>query len=121
MAIKILVVDDEPRVREVLAALLVSLGHEVVESPSGADTLTRLEAGERVDFVLTDLMMPGIKGGELARRIKARWPSLSVGIISGDEIALAQHEGDADLVLAKPVTREQLAERLRSLPPRPPR
>lgn len=111
-AIKILVVDDEPLVRGVLALLIVSFGHEAIESPNGSDALARLERGESVDVVLTDLVMPGVQGWDVARRIKQRWPSLRVGLMSGDEIALARHAGDADFVLPKPVRRDMLAERL---------
>lgn len=115
VTIKILVVEDQHRVREVLALLLVSLGHEVIESPSGADALTRLGCSESVDVVLTDLMMPGVQGWDLARTIRQRWPSLRIGFISGDPIGLMRHAGEADFVLPKPVRREMLAERLESL------
>ena len=61
--IKILVVEDEHRVREVLGLLLVSLGHEVVESPNGGDALSRLESGESPDSI--EESMPEL-GGESA-------------------------------------------------------
>ena len=63
--------------------MLAEDGHSVLSARSGADALTQLDGGERVDIVITDLGMPGMTGWELARALRIRRPDLPVGIISG--------------------------------------
>ena len=67
----VLVVDDEPHIREVLRAYLEADGHRVVEAHSGEDALTVIER-DPVDLVLLDVMLPGIDGLETLRRIRTR-------------------------------------------------
>ncbi len=62
-SLKILLIDDDARAREVLADMLTSLGHSVVQAAGGREGLARLEAGEAVDLILTDLAMPEMSGG----------------------------------------------------------
>ncbi len=68
---RILVADDEPSFRELLADILETAGHEVVEARDGEQALAALERGA-YDLVLTDQRMPGIGGLELLRRIRQR-------------------------------------------------
>ena len=68
---RILVADDEPSFRELLADILEAAGHEVVEARDGEEALAALERGV-YDLVLTDQRMPGIGGLELLRRIRQR-------------------------------------------------
>jgi len=67
---RILVVDDEPSMREFLTICLRRAGHQAEAAPDGAQALARLEAGA-FDLVITDLTMPGIDGMELLRRLSA--------------------------------------------------
>lgn len=60
---RILVVDDQPLMTKALRRMLAS--HEVTIAGAGAEALARIEAGERFDLILTDLMMPGMSGMEL--------------------------------------------------------
>ena len=67
---KILVVDDTPQNVKLLADLLTVKGYTVVTAASGAEALAQLEA-ERPDLVLLDVVMPGMSGYEVCRRIRA--------------------------------------------------
>jgi len=79
---RILVVDDEPGIRETLVHLLRALGYEVVEADGGRAGLARL-AEAPVDLVLTDLGMPDMNGWEVARAAKARAPRVPVVLVTG--------------------------------------
>ena len=105
--LRILVVDDEREVRDVVAEILGSQGHEVVQAAGGVEGLAYLDRGSPVDLVLTDLGMPGMTGWEVARAAKARRPSLSVGLLTGwgeQPVAKPEDRAAADFVIAKPVT-----------------
>lgn len=110
-ALRILLIDDNPLVREALAAMLTSDGHTVLPAAGGREGLARLEAGEAVDLVLTDLKMPGLSGWEVVRAVKARWPHVPVAVITGTPEALLRQRGEPiDLVIFKPVTLDALRE-----------
>jgi signal transduction histidine kinase len=79
---RILLLDDEPMVRETAARLLESAGHVVLTAESGSEGLRRL-AEEPVDIVLTDLGMPGMTGWEVARAVRARDPRLPIVLLTG--------------------------------------
>ena len=101
--------------RHALGEMLASDGHTVVMAGSGADALRRLEADDAIDVVLTDLVMPGMTGWELADAVKARHARLAVGVLTGwgdlpDTGAASR--GAVDFVLAKPITLEILADAL---------
>jgi PAS domain S-box-containing protein len=100
--ITILLVDDEPLVRSATAATLAELGHEVVEAVSGNDALEQLRTGAVVpQLVITDYLMPGMNGAELAREVRRSRPAMPILLLTG----YANLEGVAasDLpILAKP-------------------
>jgi signal transduction histidine kinase/CheY-like chemotaxis protein len=106
----IVLIDDDARVREVLAAMLESQGQEVIQAGSGEEGVLLVEA-RSPDLVLTDLGMPGMTGWEVAHAVKARHPQLPVGLITGwaDQLDHDAH-GLVEFVLAKPTTAEALAE-----------
>ena len=101
---RILVVDDEPRVRDVTAETLRSAGYSVSEAPDGASAL-QLIGSDHIDLMVTDFAMPGMNGADLARRAKALKPDLRTVIISGhaDMDAVEEAGTDAPLV-RKPFT-----------------
>ncbi|MFI5142584.1 MAG: PAS domain S-box protein [Thermoanaerobaculales bacterium] len=79
---RILLVEDEASAREGLAQILTSIGYEVMPVGNAEDAV--LLAGKpRFDLLLTDLVLPGAHGGELARGLREQWPSLKVIIMSG--------------------------------------
>jgi two-component system CheB/CheR fusion protein len=79
----ILVVEDEEAVREWIRRMLAELGYKALTSANGSDALRLMETGRHVDLVLTDVVMPGIGGGELQARLKQIRPGLPVVLMSG--------------------------------------
>jgi DNA-binding NtrC family response regulator len=107
---KVLVVDDEPGVRNLLRTMLLRKGYaaEVVESGDAA--LVRL-ADEHFDLVITDLRMPGLPGEELVAQLKREQPSLPVVVISaygGTQSVVEVVKRGAEDYLAKPFKQEDL-------------
>ena len=76
----ILVIDDDPIVGAAVRRLLASL-HDVVHLTSGEEALARLEAGERYDVILCDIMMPRMTGMQVHDEIRRRWPDLAARIV----------------------------------------
>jgi signal transduction histidine kinase len=117
---RVLVVDDEPIVREVLADLLEAAGYAVLPAPGGAEALAMLEAGEAVDLLLTDLSMPGMGGVALIEAAQARRPSLPAILLTGyagdgASLAVSGALSGAYSLLRKPVEGAVLIERIEAL------
>ncbi|WP_406858128.1 PAS domain-containing protein [Alsobacter sp. KACC 23698] len=108
-----LLVDDEELVRVTTADMLSELGYDVVEAGSADDAKRRLQAGLHVDLLVTDHLMPGMTGAELARWAKHHDPKIAVLIVSG----YAEAEGIApDLPrLTKPFRQPDLAASIGAL------
>jgi signal transduction histidine kinase len=120
--LRILVIDDEGTVREALADSLAEDGHTVVQAGSGAEGLARLGDGTPVDVVVTDLGMPEMNGWDVARAVRARYPGLPVGLLTGWAVALEigdEERRGVDFVLAKPYTTEALRAALAGIRRRP--
>jgi PAS domain S-box-containing protein len=102
-----LVVDDEDLVRASTADMLTELGYEVIEAADAEDALRLLEGSGRIDILVTDHMMPGMTGVDLARAVRVSRPRTRILIVSG----YAEVEGLApDLPrLAKPFRQTDLA------------
>ena len=115
----ILVVDDEPHVREVAARMLKHFGCSVTAASSGTEALAHLGNPEmRFDIVLLDLSMPIQSGPSTLRAIRQNHPSTNVILMSGfEEAHSTQQIGDAkiDGLLRKPFGIEALGSKLRSL------
>jgi signal transduction histidine kinase/CheY-like chemotaxis protein len=109
---KILVVDDEAPVRELLCDILEDEGVEVTTAANGAEALARFEPG-RFDAVLTDLGMPGMNGWELLRRVSERDRQVALAVITGWGELVSTHEEKAarvEWVLTKPFAMSQICE-----------
>lgn len=78
----ILCVDDEPNSLVLRKLVLQKAGYDVITANSASQALEMLNS-HQVNLVLSDQLMPGQTGTELARQIKSRWPSLPVILISG--------------------------------------
>lgn len=115
---KILVVEDDPRVRRVAVSRLVDFGYEVVEASNGAEALEQLERNQDIALLFTDVIMPGgMTGDELANHVRASRPGMKVLFTSGyAEPAIAGRElAQSGSWLKKPYTARELATRLRQL------
>jgi len=113
---RILLVEDDLQVRSAVLAQLLGLGYAVTEAAGGLAALELLEAGAAFDLLLTDVVMPGIGGPELAARIAQRWPAMRVVFMSGySENAALSHGRIAPgaRLLSKPFRKIDIASRVR--------
>jgi DNA-binding response OmpR family regulator len=113
---RIVVVDDDPTVADVVGRYLVRDGHTVECVHDGHEALRRI-AEQQPDLVVLDLMLPGIDGLEVCRRLRERWPIPVVMLTAlGDETdRLAGFEIGADDYVTKPFSPRELAMRVRSV------
>src|SRR6266478_930386 len=89
---RILVVDDEEDVRNVLRAFLKAWGYEVIVADSGAAALEwAKKSARKLDLLITDFRMPSMDGIELVQQMRNRHPELKVLYMSGDLQELAQN------------------------------
>ena len=115
----ILVVEDDAGVRSYIVETLLDLGYSVKQAQSGdsAIDLVDAEKGE-IDLLLTDIIMPGINGRQLADELQKRLPKLQVLFMTGYSRNAVVHQGRLDpgvQLLQKPVTQTVLAAKIRSL------
>jgi two-component system cell cycle sensor histidine kinase/response regulator CckA len=83
----VLVVDDEQGLRELVCRTLQAEGYDTLEAGHGAEALEVMEtAPAPVDLVVTDVVMPGMDGRELGRRLSQRWPDLPILYISAYDV-----------------------------------
>jgi CheY-like chemotaxis protein/anti-sigma regulatory factor (Ser/Thr protein kinase) len=116
----ILLVEDNPELRELVALFLTSAGHKVqsVGRPSEAEALWRTQS-ETVDLLIADMVMPGMNGKDLAKILTAHKPSLKTLFISG---YTPNRTGFGDWgFLQKPFTRNELLDAVRALCDKPAR
>jgi PAS domain S-box-containing protein len=108
-----LLVDDEDLVRMSTADMLMDLGYEVVEARSAEEALRMVQEGLHPDLVVTDHLMPGMSGVDLAHDLRSRWVDLPVLIVSG----YAEADGLAAGLprLTKPFRSSELAASLADL------
>jgi len=114
----VLLVEDDPALRDMLAKTLQRAGFTVVTAIHGVDALAQLRALS-VDIVVTDILMPEMDGFELIRTLRAKWPELPIVAMSGIADTpnfrnLALKFG-AKAALSKPVNRAHLVEVMRDV------
>jgi two-component system NtrC family sensor kinase len=110
-AAKVLLVEDNKDVAEAMAAMLETLGCTVKHAAAAAPALELLAAGEKVDLVLSDIVMPGgIDGVQLARTLRARYPALAVLLTTGYSSAAQKAAGERFPILLKPFQIESLQQ-----------
>jgi CheY-like chemotaxis protein len=114
----VLLVDDEDLVRMSTADMLTDLGYGVVEASSGAQALELVQAGLRPHLLVTDHLMAGMSGAQLARELQGKLPELRSLIVSG----YAEVEGlDVEVArLTKPFRSEELSASLAAIGARAP-
>jgi DNA-binding response OmpR family regulator len=114
MATKVLIIDDDPLLREVAVELLAEAGHDCAIAEDGRLGIASLEA-RPVELVLLDMIMPNMDGVETLGQIKARWPELPVVVMSAGTRSMAMQSLlrlaaslGADEVMQKPLRRDVL-------------
>ncbi|PKL41059.1 MAG: two-component system response regulator [Spirochaetae bacterium HGW-Spirochaetae-1] len=115
----LLIVDDQIQNIELLEAYLLPQGYEIVEASNGAEALEKL-SGNRIDLVLLDVMMPGMDGFEVTRRVRedttlGLLPIILVTALRETEDRVKGIEAGCDDFISKPVEKTELLARVRSL------
>jgi two-component system, OmpR family, response regulator MprA len=115
--VRLLVVDDEPAIRQALDLVLSLSGFDVAMAVNGREAMRALD-GERPDAVILDVLMPDLDGLEVCRRMRAsgdRTPVLMLTAKAEVSERVAGLEAGADDYLVKPFAHEELIARLRAL------
>jgi DNA-binding response OmpR family regulator len=113
---RILVVEDDERIRSSMRLALEDEGYEVVDAPSGEDAVTRFSE-EPFELALIDLMLPGMDGFETCRALRrhSAVPIIMVTARSDTHDVVAGLEAGADDYVTKPFVAKELAARIRAL------
>jgi two-component system, cell cycle sensor histidine kinase and response regulator CckA len=108
----ILLVDDEPAVRDLQRRTLEAEGYVVTEAANGLEGIDALDQPGQVDLLLVDLEMPGLSGDEMVRQIRIKRPDLPVLYVTGhiDRLLDARPLWEGEAFLEKPFTLEGLRQ-----------
>ena len=116
MAEIILIVDDDEHIRAVAREALLSLDYQVIDTGDPQEAV-RIAKAQRIDLLLTDVVMPLMKGTQLADQIQAIAPSTKVLLMSGYQTSAITPSGRP--FMAKPFSIDELARRVRETLDRP--
>ena len=115
---KVLVVDDEPDTLELVKLVLESGGFETVLAASGMDALAKVGT-TKLDLVLLDIMMPDMDGWDVFRKIKEKYPTLPIAILTAKaqniDKLLGLHVLKADDYITKPFGKNELINKVKKL------
>ena len=115
----ILAVDDDPTMLELVGEVLTPLGYNVLFAATGEEALQVAQTGmEKIDLLLTDVVLPGIKGQELAEKILTSDPHVCVLFMSGylcPSMAYDESEKKVEAFVQKPFTPNTLVRKMRKL------
>lgn len=114
---KILIVDDEPLIRDALAFKLTKEGYEVETAEDGEKAIEKIE-NESFDIVISDVMMPFVSGFELLKILKERGtqaPVLLLTSLNSENAVLKAFELGADDYMTKPFSPKELSNRIKKL------
>ena len=116
---RLLYVEDNIQIAEITCMMLEDIGLEITQAASAEEALAIIGDGDGddddeppFDIVLTDVVMPGLSGVQLARRLNRRWPKMPVVLVSGFSDELATGYGGQYELLRKPFTRGALLDSL---------
>jgi len=115
----ILTVDDDPTMLDLVAEVLNPLGYKVLLANNGEEALEiAASGGDKIDLLLTDVMLPGIKGQELAQKMITAYPEIRVLFMSGylcPSMAHSTSEKGFEAFLQKPFTPSAMLRKMRKL------
>jgi CheY-like chemotaxis protein len=114
----VLVAEDEDGVRTVVTEMLQKQGYSVVTASGGEAAIETARKMPRVDLLISDVIMPGMNGPELAQNLRALRPGLRVLYVSGYTDSAIAREGELEpgtAFLHKPFTPDQLARKVREV------
>lgn len=120
---RILLVEDDGVLRDVLADFLTTAGYEVVQAADGVEALATLERAS-VDGIVTDLWMPNLDGVRLIQSVRERNPALPIVLMTAfpeDFLATPQPGGPNDRCVRKPFEAQDILDAVSSIVPLPPR
>ena len=112
MSARILVIDDEDSVRDILSRMLTAKGHQVVSASGGQEGIEKFKS-ESFDLVFTDLGMPRVSGWDVGKAVKKINATVPVAMITGWGMELNREkmtENGIDLIISKPFNMDQVAE-----------
>jgi signal transduction histidine kinase/ActR/RegA family two-component response regulator len=112
---RVLLVDDDPLVRAVLAGQLEDQGYRIIQASDGLAALAWLDKGEPIDLLITDFAMPGMNGLALLKAVRQRRDTLPALVLTGFadaavQLAINDAEGKITALLRKPVRSDKLTE-----------
>jgi CheY-like chemotaxis protein len=107
---KILVIEDDPFIRDMAVTELEDAGYQVMEAASGGQALRLLQTGFAVDALLTDVRMPEANGWEVARAYRERFPDLPVLYVTGYAEHMQPVPGG--IIISKPYKMSQVVSAL---------
>jgi CheY-like chemotaxis protein len=114
----VLVVEDEPVIRDLIVEVLQDLGYRALEAPDGLSGLRILQSRKRIDLLVTDVGLPGLNGRQLADQAREKRPDLKVLFITGYAANATAANGFLEPgmeIITKPFAIEALATRIRSM------
>ncbi|NQT32099.1 MAG: response regulator [Candidatus Omnitrophica bacterium] len=111
---RILVVDDEEKIRHLLATFLEKNGYEVIQSANGEEALEVLEKDASIDLLITDNRMPKLTGVDVARKLREEKNDIPIIVFSGslgswDEIP------EINVILLKPINLDEVLDNIKTL------
>ena len=118
----ILIVEDDDGVRQYASEILRDLNYQVIEAKDSASALRLLDADKKFDLLLTDVVLPGKNGRELANEVERRRPGTKIIFMTGYSRNAIVHQGRLDPgieLIPKPLTERVLARKIRQLLNRP--
>jgi len=118
----ILIVEDDDGVRQYASEILRDLNYQVIEAKDSATALRLLDAEKKFDLLLTDVVLPGKNGRELANEVERRRPGTKIIFMTGYSRNAIVHQGRLDPgieLIPKPLTERVLARKIRQLLNRP--
>jgi CheY-like chemotaxis protein len=114
---RVLVVEDEALVRLLVVQILEEAGYETLEAPEARSALERLQSGERIDLMVTDVGLPGVNGRQLADQARGLRPELKILYMTGyaDSGLLEAKLPEGIDLITKPFDLDELASKAEAL------